>query len=77
VPIDVHCITDDNSYFSTVDDALHMGDGGVDDAEDSDVTVHELGHATQQAQVPGFGPGSDTEQRAMGEGFGDFLATYT
>jgi hypothetical protein len=41
------------------------------------VTVHELGHATQQAQVPGFGPGSDTEQRAMGEGFGDFLATYT
>ena len=77
VPIDVHCITDDNSYFSTSDDALHMGDGGVDDAEDSDVTVHELGHATQAAQVPGFGPGSDTEQRAMGEGFGDFLATFT
>ena len=53
-----------------------MGDGGVDDAEDADVTVHELGHATQDAQVPGLGPGGDTEQRAMGEGFGDFLAAY-
>ena len=77
MPIDVHCISDDNSFFSTSDGALHMGDGGVDDGEDSDVTVHEFGHATQAAQVPGFGPnGPDTEQRAMGEGFGDFLAAY-
>ena len=64
VPIDVHCIADDNSFFSTADDALHMGDGGVDDAEDSDVTVHELGHATQAAQVPGFGPGGPTPSSA-------------
>ena len=27
--------------------------------------------------MPGFGPGRNTEQRAMGEGFGDFLAAYT
>ena len=45
--------------------------------EDADVVVPELGHATQNAQVPGYGPGGTTEQRAMGEGFGDFLATYT
>ena len=78
VRINVHCDGEDNSFFSPSDDGLHMGDGGVDDAEDSDVTVHEFGHATQDAQVPGFGPGGpDTEQRAMGEGFGDFLATYT
>ena len=76
VPVIAHCISVDNSFFSDTDGALHMGDGGVDDAEDSDVTVHELGHATQAAQVPGWGPGSDTEQRAMGEGFGDFLAAY-
>ena len=75
--IDNHCITDDNSFYSTTDNALHMGDGGVDDAEDADVTVHEFGHATQANQLPGFGPGSDTEQRAMGEGFGDFLAAFT
>jgi len=42
------------------------------------VTIHEFGHATQANQLPGFGtPGSDTEQRAMGEGFGDFLAAFT
>ncbi|MEA2134061.1 MAG: hypothetical protein QOC68_1970 [Solirubrobacteraceae bacterium] len=76
--IDVHCTSDDNSFYSPGDGRLHMGDGGVDDAEDADVTVHEFGHATQDAQVPGFGPGpGDTEQGAMGEGFGDFLATYT
>jgi hypothetical protein len=76
--IDVHCISDDNSFYSSDDGRLHMGDGGVDDAEDADVIVHEFGHATQDAQVPGFGPGpGDTEQGAMGEGFGDFLAAYT
>ena len=77
VPIDVHCTSADNSFFSTADDALHMGDGGVDDAEDADVIVHEFGHATQAALVPGFGfNGPNTEQRAIGEGFGDFLAAY-
>jgi hypothetical protein len=75
--INVHCIEDDNSNYSDVDNAMHMGDGGVDDAEDADVIVHEFGHATQNNQVPGYGPGFNTEQRAMGEGFGDFLATYT
>ena len=29
------------------------------------------------SQVPGYGPGRNTEQRAMGEGFGDFLAAYS
>ena len=67
VPIDVHCISDDNSFYSTADDALHMGDGGVDDAEDADVIVHEFGHATQDAQVPGFGP---ARHRAARDGRG-------
>ena len=56
---------------------LHFGDGGVDDAEDADVVVHEYGHSIQDNQVPGWGPGGNTEQRAMGEGFGDFLAGMT
>lgn len=73
VPVDVHCIPDDNSYYSDGDHALHFGDGGVDDAEDADIVVHEYGHATQDNQVPGWGPGGNTEQRAQGEGFGDFL----
>lgn len=73
IPVDVHCISDDNSYYSSGDKALHFGDGGVDDAEDDEVVLHEYGHATQDNQVPGWGPGGTTEQNAMGEGFGDFL----
>lgn len=74
IPVHAHFYAQDNSFFSTTDNALHFGDGGVDDAEDADIIVHEYGHAIQQNQVPGWGPGSNTEQRAMGEGFGDYLA---
>ncbi|GIV96854.1 MAG: hypothetical protein KatS3mg057_1511 [Herpetosiphonaceae bacterium] len=74
VPVNVHCTAADNSFFSRSDGALHFGDGGVDDAEDADIVLHEYGHSIQDHQVPGWGPGSNTEQRAMGEGFGDFLA---
>jgi hypothetical protein len=74
IPVDVHCISADNSYYDDGDKALHFGDGGVDDAEDADISIHEYGHSVQDNQVPGWGPGSNNEQRAMGEGFGDFLA---
>jgi hypothetical protein len=74
IPVDVHCIPDDNSFYSDGDKALHFGDGGVDDAEDGDIILHEYGHSVHDNQVPGWGPGGNTEQRAMGEGFGDFLA---
>jgi hypothetical protein len=37
--------------------------GGVDDAEDADVILHEYGHAIQDNQVPGFG--SSLEAGAM------------
>ncbi len=74
VPVNVHCIADDNSNYTSVDGGLHFGDGGVPDAEDADIVVHEYGHAIQDNQVPGWGPVKNTPQRAMGEGFGDFLA---
>jgi hypothetical protein len=73
-PMDVHCLADDNSFYSGADQTIRFGDGGVDDAEDADIVLHEYGHATQDDVVPGFGPGSVTEQRAIGEGFGDLLA---
>ncbi len=74
IPIDVHYYSSDNSFYSSTDHALHFGDGGVDDAEDADIVLHEYGHSIQDNQVPGYGPGFNTEQRAIGEGFGDFLA---
>jgi len=34
----------DNSYYDTISQRLAFGEGGVDDSEDDDVVVHELGH---------------------------------
>ncbi len=74
LPVNAHCYAGDRSDYSPGDRALHLGDGGVPDAEDSDIVIHEYGHAIQDNQVPGWGPVQNTPQRAMGEGFGDFLA---
>jgi Zn-dependent metalloprotease len=62
----------DNSFYSPSKDTITLGIGGVDDAEDADVTWHEYGHAIQDAQVPGFGHGHDAG--SIGEGFGDYWA---
>jgi Fungalysin metallopeptidase (M36)/Fungalysin/Thermolysin Propeptide Motif len=78
VAADVHYYAADNSFYSPFpsgDLSLHFGDGGVDDAEDGDIVLHEYGHSIQDDQVPGWAPGSgDTEQGAIGEGFGDLFA---
>lgn len=63
---------EDNSFYDPAMAQIFYGTGGVDDAEDADVIVHEYGHAVQDAQVPGFGASDDGG--AMGEGFGDYLA---
>jgi hypothetical protein len=62
----------DNSFYYPNQDFIKLGKGGVDDAEDAEVTWHEYGHAIQDAQVPGFGEGHDAG--AIGEGFGDYWA---
>ncbi len=62
----------DNSFYHPAEDVIVYGTGGVDDAEDAEVIVHEYGHAIQDAQVDGWG--ATDEGGAMGEGFGDFLA---
>ena len=67
--------TYDNSFYQPANDIIAFGTGGVDDAEDAEVIVHEYGHAVHDAQVKGWG--NTHEGGAMGEGFGDFLAaTY-
>jgi zinc metalloprotease ZmpB len=62
----------DNSFFWDRHHVLRFGKGGVDDAEDAEVILHEYGHAIQGDQVPGFGPGADSG--AIGEAFGDYFA---
>ena len=65
-------IRDDNSYYSSLTHSMTLGSGGVDDAEDADVIVHEYGHSLQDQATPGFGR---TRQSAtIGEGFGDYMA---
>lgn len=65
-------LTDDNSFYDPSKDQITFGTGGVDDAEDLEVVWHELGHAIQDAQVPGFG--STLDGGSIGEGFGDWWA---
>ncbi|WP_371502694.1 M4 family metallopeptidase [Kitasatospora sp. NBC_00374] len=62
----------DNSFFTDKKGEIRFGKGGVDDAEDAEVIVHEYGHAVHEAQVPGFG--SSPEAGAIGEAWGDYLA---
>jgi hypothetical protein len=62
----------DNSFSWDKKDLLRFGKGGVDDAEDAEVIVHEYGHAVHDAQVPGYGQSLDAG--SIGEAFGDYLA---
>ena len=63
---------DDNShYVPPPSDRLAFGHGCVDDNEDVDVILHELGHAIHNHLNPAWGGG---DMGAMGEGFGDYWA---
>jgi zinc metalloprotease ZmpB len=64
----------DNSYSWDKHDVLRFGKGGVDDAEDAEVILHEYGHAMMDSQMTPFGFGESFEAGAIGEGFGDYWA---
>ena len=84
IPVDPHAANGTDNSFYVVDSpghgSLFFGDGGTDDAEDSDIMLHEYGHAIQESIAPGaFGGSSSSQSRALGEGFGDywsFSSTY-
>jgi zinc metalloprotease ZmpB len=61
---------DDNSSFSSGSDQLQFGEGGVDDAEDSDVILHELGHGLHDWITNG----GLSQTEGLSEGVGDYFA---
>jgi hypothetical protein len=64
----------DNSYSWDKHDVVRFGKGGVDDAEDAEVILHEYGHAIQDSQQSPHGFGLSPEAGAIGEGFADYWA---
>jgi hypothetical protein len=64
----------DNSFSWDKKDMIKLGKGGVDDAEDAEVILHEYGHAIQDSQQAPFGFGFTTESGSIGEGFADYWA---
>lgn len=61
---------DDNSHYNSGTDELVFGEGGVDDAEDADVLIHELGHAIHNWVTSG----GLSQVQGLSEGTGDYLA---
>ena len=63
----------DNSFATThPKDEMRFGKGGVDDAEDGEVILHELGHQIHYSASTTFF--ATTEARGISEGFGDYWA---
>ncbi|MCB0515434.1 MAG: M4 family metallopeptidase [Chitinophagales bacterium] len=75
ITVDAHGLGgDDNSYFNYTSNGgrIIFGIGGVDDAEDADVIIHEYGHALSYFASPGSNDG--IERQAVDEAIGDYFA---
>lgn len=73
--VDPHAVSGaDNSYFSysTTPPRIYFGIGGVDDAEDADVIIHEYGHFLSYNAAPQTNFGN--QRNALDEGLGDYMA---
>ncbi len=75
IQVDTHANGgDDNSTFiyTTSPPRLLFGEGGVDDAEDADVIIHEYSHALSFSASPGSNSGS--ERQCIDEAYCDYFA---
>lgn len=75
ISIDAHAWSgqDQSSFVGMGSNSqLLFGEGGVDDAEDADVILHEYGHAILHSASPNATFG--TEMNAIDEGDGDYFA---
>src|SRR5262245_52230924 len=72
IAANVHGTPEDGAFYSPGTRSLLFGTGDIDEAEDGETILHEVGHAIQDAICPDFG--QSQEAAAMGEGFGDYFA---
>ena len=77
--VDAHGGTDDNSSFTEgtlnkKEGTISFGTGGVDDAEDADVIIHEYTHGICTSASPGTYNAGIEERQAAEEGFCDYFA---
>ncbi|MEM6337215.1 MAG: hypothetical protein AAF752_11655, partial [Bacteroidota bacterium] len=70
VRFDPHALngSDNSNYVSSLQ-RIAFGEGGVDDAEDADVIIHELGHGLHD-----WAAGTISQSNGLSEGIGDFVA---
>jgi len=76
IAIDAHALNgSDNSNFNPgfAPPRLQFGEGGVDDAEDADVVIHEYGHAIMHSAAPNTNNG--TQRKTLDEAVGDYFAS--
>lgn len=60
---------DDNSHYTSGNGVVAFGEGGVDDAEDADVVIHELGHGLHDWLTAG----GLSQVNGLSEGIGDYV----
>lgn len=75
IPADVNAYggADQSAFdFATTPPRLFFGEGGVDDAEDADVIIHEYGHAMAYGAAPGTNIG--IQRQALEEAICDYWA---
>ncbi|MDA0874787.1 MAG: T9SS type A sorting domain-containing protein [Bacteroidetes bacterium] len=70
VDVNPQGLTRDDSFYFPDRNLIMFGTGGVDDAEDPSVLIHEYGHALLNAAAPGLL--AFLEGRALHEGFSDY-----
>jgi hypothetical protein len=73
--VDARGSLDDQSWFDPITGELSFGVGGVSDAEDGDIILHEFAHALLHRFVPDWAEAVPwAEVWAIGEGFADFFS---
>ncbi len=75
IDIDTHAENgEDRSFYNFANvHRISFGEGGIDDAEDADVIIHEYGHAMSNTAC--FNCNFGFQRKAIDEALGDYFAT--